>query len=129
MGNHYPIGERYTRDELLAAFRHAFRSKRLPVMPKRAPWELRHDHYISCWCAPDQECHVEECIKAIEISAARKHARCPYFSHRLRNHYTIEMLNELYQVYALGAACPRWSTSEDPFDFLSHGLCLVLPSQ
>ena len=45
---------------------------------------------------------------------------------RLRNHYTIEMLNELDQVDALGAACPRCNTSENPVDFLSP-LCLVLP--
>ena len=64
-GNPFPIGEEYTRTEALDAFRRAFWSHELPVTPVRARTELAVYDYLSCWCRPDQSCHVDEYIRAI----------------------------------------------------------------
>ena len=64
-GNPFPIGEEYTRTESLEAFRNAFWACELPVTPERARTELSAYDYLSCWCRPDQACHVDEYIRAI----------------------------------------------------------------
>ena len=64
-GNPFPIAEEYTRTESLAAFRNAFWACELPVTPERVRAELAAYDYLSCWCRPDQECHVDEYIRAI----------------------------------------------------------------
>ena len=64
-GNPFPIGEEYTRTESLAAFRNAFWACELSVTPERVRAELTAFDYLSCWCRPDQECHVDEYIRAI----------------------------------------------------------------
>ena len=65
MGNPFPIGEEYTRTEALEVFRAAFWAYELPVTPARARAELAAYDYLSCWCRPDQPCHVDEYIRAI----------------------------------------------------------------
>ena len=64
-GNPFPIGEEYTRASALEAFREAFWAHELPVTPARARTELAAYDYLSCWCRPDQPCHVDEYIRAI----------------------------------------------------------------
>ena len=64
-GNPFPIGEEYTRTESLDAFRNAFWACELSVTPERVRAELAAYDYLSCWCRPEQECHVDEYIKAI----------------------------------------------------------------
>ena len=64
-GNPFPIGEQYTRSESLEVFRKAFWACELPVTPERVRAELAVYDYLSCWCRPDQECHVDEYIRAI----------------------------------------------------------------
>ena len=64
-GNPFPIGERYTRDEALEAFRKAFWANELPMTRERARAELALYEYLSCWCIEDQPCHVDEYIRTI----------------------------------------------------------------
>ena len=64
-GNPFPIGDEYTRTESLDAFRGAFWASDLPVTPERARAELAAYDFLSCWCRLDQECHVDEYIRAI----------------------------------------------------------------
>ena len=64
-GNPFPIGERYTREEALEAFRGAFWANELPMTPERARAELALYDYLSCWCREDEPCHVDEYIRAI----------------------------------------------------------------
>ena len=64
-GNPFPIGEQYTREEALEAFRRAFWANELPMTPERARAEHAIYGYLSCWCRLDQECHVDEYIRAI----------------------------------------------------------------
>ena len=64
-GNPFPIGERYTREEALEAFRKAFWANELPMTPEKARAELALYDYLSCWCREDQPCHVDEYIRAI----------------------------------------------------------------
>ena len=68
-GNPFPIGEEYTRTESLEAFRKAFWACELPVTPDTVRAELAVYDYLSCWCRPEQECHVDEYIRAIQDSA------------------------------------------------------------
>ena len=98
------------------------------MTPKKAYRQLRHYDYLSCWCGIGEECHVDEYIKAIERGYAKRRSNCLYCPHRLRHHYSIEMLNEFDEVDALGAVCPRCNPS-DRFDPLNDGVCLVLPFQ
>ena len=70
-GNPFIIGKDYTREESLATFRRAFWSNQLPITPKKAYRELRHYDHLSCWCRPDQECHADEYIKAIELKRTK----------------------------------------------------------
>ena len=71
-GNPFPIGKEYTRTESLEAFHRAFWTGELLVTPEMARAELAVYDYLSCWCRPDQECHVDEYILAIH------HERRPY---------------------------------------------------
>ena len=64
-GNPFPIGEEYTRTESLEAFRKAFWACELPMTPDTVRAELAAYDYLSCWCRPEQECHVDEYIWAI----------------------------------------------------------------
>ena len=64
-GNPFPIGERYTREEALEAFRRAFWANELPMTPERARAELALYDYLSCRCREGDSCHVDEYIKAI----------------------------------------------------------------
>ena len=64
-GNPFPIGEEYTRTESLEAFRKAFWACELSVTPDTVRAELAAYDYLSCWCRPEQECHVDEYIRAI----------------------------------------------------------------
>ena len=64
-GNPFPIGEKYSRTEALEAFRKAFWANELPVTPERARAELAAYDFLSCWCRLDQECHVDEYIRAL----------------------------------------------------------------
>lgn len=64
-GNPFPIGEKYTREEALEEFRKAFWANELPVTPERARTELAGYDFLSCWCRLDQECHVDEYIRAV----------------------------------------------------------------
>ena len=63
--NPFRIGDEYTRDEAIEAFREAFWGNELPVTPVRARSELAAYDYLSCWCRLDQFCHVDEYIRAI----------------------------------------------------------------
>ena len=122
--NPFVIGRGHTRASSLAAFRRAFWSKRLPVTPKKAYRELRRYDYLSCWCAEGEECHVDEYILAIRIRYAKRRAVCLYCPHRLADHFSIEIENEVGVVHAMGAACPQCNTIA-PSDLYSDGLCLV----
>ena len=64
-GNPFPIGDECSRAEAIEAFRKAFWDYELPVTPARARTELSAYDYLSCWCRPDQACHVDEYIRAI----------------------------------------------------------------
>ena len=64
-GNPFPIGENYTREEALEAFRKAFWANELPVTPERARAELALYDYLSCWCREGDPCHVDEYIRAV----------------------------------------------------------------
>ena len=64
-GNPFPIGEEYTRTESLEAFRNAFWACELSVTPDTVRAELAAYDYLSCWCRPEQKCHVDEYIRAI----------------------------------------------------------------
>ena len=64
-GNPFPIGERYTRQEALEAFRKAFWANELPMTTERARAELALYDYLSCWCREGEPCHVDEYIRAI----------------------------------------------------------------
>ena len=64
-GNPFPIGEQYTCEEALEAFRRAFWANGLPMTPERARAELAAYDFLSCWCRLDHECHVDEYIRAI----------------------------------------------------------------
>ena len=63
--NPFRIGDEYTRDEAVEAFRAAFWAYELPVTPAGARLELAGYDYLSCWCRLDQFCHVDEYIRAI----------------------------------------------------------------
>ena len=63
--NPFRIGDEYTRDEAVEAFRAAFWANELPATPARARQELAGYDYLSCWCRLDQVCHVGEYIRAI----------------------------------------------------------------
>lgn len=64
-GNPFPIGEKYTREEGLEEFRKAFWANELLMTPERARAELAEYDFLSCWCRLDQDCHVDEYIRAI----------------------------------------------------------------
>ena len=63
-GNPFPIGDECSRAEAIEPFRKAFWDYELPVTPARARTELSAYDYLSCWCRPDQACHVDEYIKS-----------------------------------------------------------------
>ena len=78
-GNPFPIGERYTREEALEAFRKTFWANELPMTPQRARAELASYDYLSCRCREDDPCHVDEYIRAIHCEhevADRSRHRC-----------------------------------------------------
>ena len=127
-GNPFVIGEDYTRESSMEAFRHAFWSRKLPMTPGKIYRKLRKYDYLSCWCSLDEECHVDEYIKAIELKYAKRREICLYCPHRLKYHYKIEMLNELDEVHAFGAACHLCNTTA-PSDLHSDGLYLFLPTK
>ena len=64
-GNPFRIGDEYTRDEAVEAFREAFWAHELPVTPARVRMEFAAYDYLSCWCRLEQPCHVDEYIRAI----------------------------------------------------------------
>ena len=76
-GNPFPIGAEYTREEALAAFRKAFWANELPMTPERARAELAEYEYLSCWCRLDQECHVDEYVKAIHCEHRPREVDAP----------------------------------------------------
>ena len=86
--NPFPIGGEFTRTEATKAFRKAFWAYELPVTPARARAELVAYDYFSCWCRLDQECHVDEYIRAVlcthEVpdSSGRRCAACNKCLHR-----------------------------------------------
>ena len=123
--NPFVIGDGYTRESSLAAFRRAFWSNQLSITPKKAYKKLRRYAYLSCWCGLDEECHVDEFIEAIRVRHERKGAICLHCPHRLRNHYTIKLENEAGKVDTLGAACAFCNT-DDPDDPEKDALCLAL---
>lgn len=91
-GNPFPIGERYTREEALEAFRQAFWANELPMTPERARAGLTSYDYLSCWCREDEHCHVDEYIKAIHCeqevpdSSGRRCVLCKSCLHRGNRH-------------------------------------------
>ena len=66
-GNPFLIGDEYTRAESLDAFRMAFWANDLTVTPERARADLAGYDFLSCWCRLDEECHVDEYIRAIHV--------------------------------------------------------------
>jgi len=83
-----PRGERYTREEVLEAFRKAFWANEMPMTPERVRAELASYDYLSCWCREDQPCHVDEYIRTIHCehevpdSSVRRCVLCKKCLHR-----------------------------------------------
>ena len=69
-GNPFPIGEEYTRTEVLEAFRKAFWAHELHMTPARTRTELAAYDYLSCWRRLDQPCHVDEYIREFRLLVA-----------------------------------------------------------